>query len=155
MGAGNYPAGAGHCGLDPLPPPVPPRDVSPPAALRFDGASKDFLLDANGHYYAIHPVDQQVALVLLVGLGTIASAPTVGAAFRRIQRITSSTQSQATDMANAALRKLVTAQKVAIVAIDVEISLPQGATLIAVTYQNLVTGTTPTFSLPSGNFTGL
>lgn len=155
MGAGDFPAGFGPCGMDPLPPPVPPRAVTPPAALRFDGATKDFLLDAEGHYLAIHPVDQAVALALLVGLGTAPSAPAVGAAFRQIKRITPSTKVQATNMATAALAALVRAGKVGVLSIAVEVRLPQGATLIAVTYQNLLTKKTPTFSLPSGSFTGL
>lgn len=155
MGAGNFPAGFGPCGMDPLPPPVPPRSVTPPAALRFDGASKDFLLDAEGHYLAIHPVDQAVAIALLVGLGTVTSAPGVGAAFRQIKRITPSTKTQAEDMARSALAKLTRAKKIQILDIEVEVQLPQGAVRVAVSYANLVTQKTPTFSLPSGSFTGL
>jgi hypothetical protein len=154
-GAGSFPAGSGPCGLDPLSPPPPPRSVTPPAALRFDGQSQDLLLDSSGHYLAIHPIDQQVALALLIGLGTIGSAPTVGAAFRQITRITNATQTQATNMARAALAALVSAKKIQITDITVEVSLPQGATLIAVTYLNLVTSKTPTFTAPQGTFTGL
>jgi hypothetical protein len=154
MPAGTFPAGIGPCGLDPLPDPLPARDVSPPVALRFDGATQDFPLDANGRYLSIHPVDQQVALALLIGLGTLPSVPTVGAAFRQITRITNATETQAANMARAALAKLVAAKEVQIVTIDVEVRLPQGSTSIAVTYLNLVTSKKKTFSLPQGTFTG-
>jgi len=152
MGAGNFPAGFGPAGLDPLPDPVPPRSVTPPAALRYDGATKDFPLDANGHYLGIHPVDQAVALALLIGLGTISSARNTGAAFRQIKRITPSTVAQATDMANAALKDLVRAKKIEILDISVETRVPPGATLVAVSYTNLVTKKRATITTPSKPF---
>lgn len=156
MGAGSFPAGLGLCGLDPLPNPVPPRSVTFPVALQYDGQSKDFLLDANGEYLSIHPVDQAVALALILGLGTISSAPSAGAAFRQIKRITNTTPKQAEDMVRAALRDLVNAKKISIVTINVETRMTQGSTLIDVTYVNLVTKKSPTtISLPSGQFTGL
>ena len=42
MALGDYLAGLGLAGYDPQIPPGAPRNVQPPAALRFDGASRDF-----------------------------------------------------------------------------------------------------------------
>ena len=68
-GAGSSPAGAEPCGEYVLPAPVAARDVTAPASLYFDGATKTFPLDANGRYRSLHPVDQAVALALLEQLG--------------------------------------------------------------------------------------
>lgn len=139
MGAGNFPAGMGPQGLDPLPPPSPPRDVTIPAALYFDGRTQGFPLDAAGHYVGIHPVDQATALALIVRLGTLASAPTTGAGFRNIHKITKAAANTATSMAHAALASLVQAQDIQILSIQVETKRTQGAILIAVSYRNLRT----------------
>jgi hypothetical protein len=155
MGLGDFPAGEGLGGLDPIPLVLGPNGLTAPVALRYDGATKDFLLDANGHYLGIHPVDQQVALALICGLGTMPAAPKVGAAFRQIKRITPSTPKQAEDMARTALSSLVSGGLIKIVAIEVETTALQGAVLIAVTYVNMLTQKRPTFSLPSASFTGL
>lgn len=139
MGLGDFPCGGSPCGHDALPPPVPPRTTQPPVALRYDGATKDFLKDDSGRYLEVHPVDQEVALALCVGLGTLPSVPGAGAAFRKIKRITNSTPNLASDMAKAALSDLVRAGKIQIQSIAAETRVPPGATLIAVTYVNLVT----------------
>lgn len=139
MGAGNFPAGAGPAGLDPLPPPSPPRDVSPPAALYFDGRTQGFPLDAQGRYVGIHPVDQAVALALIVRLGTLGAVPEQGAAFRDIRKITPSTGTQATDMARIALAAIVQRGDITILDIQVETRRTMGAVLIAVSYKNLRT----------------
>jgi len=158
MGAGAFPAGVGPAGADPLPVPfgaTPPRNRTPPAALLFDGASQDFLLDpATGLYREINPVDQQVALALLVNLGSITSAPEVGAPFRSILRITPSTKTEATRMAQDALADLVQQQLIQVVTVEVDVYF-EGGFAVAVQYRNLVTQQTPTFSLPQGSFTGM
>lgn len=154
MGAGSRRAGFGPSGVDPLPPPVPPRNVTPPAALWFDGATQDFLLDpVTGLYVPLNPVDQKVALALLVNLGSISSAPAVGASFRQIRRITYSTKTEATRAANDALVSLVTAGQIQIVGIVVDL-YTFGGFAVAVTYTNLTTKRTPTFTAPTGTFTG-
>ncbi len=136
MGAGMFPAGSGPSGLDPLAPPSPPRSVTPPAALYFDGQTQGFPLDAQGHYVGIHPVDQAVALALIVRLGTLGSVPGLGAGFRNIRKITTSTGTQATDMARIALASIVQAGDIMILDIQVE-TRRTGAVLIAVSYKNL------------------
>ena len=153
-GAGGSPAGLSPAGVDPLPPPVPPRFVVPPAALWFDGATKDFLLDpSTGLYVPLNPVDQQVALALLVNLGSISSATNVGAAFRSIVRITPSTKTEAVAFANNALVALVSRGFITISDIAVDV-YALGGFAVAVSYVNQTTGKTPTFSAPQGTFTG-
>lgn len=138
MGAGSFAAGLGLAGLDPLPPQNQPRNVSPPAALYFDGASKGFPLDSNGHYLSIHPVDQAVALALLVKLGSLASAPEMGAAFASITKILPSTVATATGYANTALQTFVTNQQIKILDIAVTTGSPKGSFSVTVTYINLI-----------------
>lgn len=156
-GAGSFPAGFGPAGVDPLPVPfgtAPPRSVVPPAALWFDGATQDFLLDpTTGLYVPLHPVDQQVALALLVNLGSVSSATGVGAAFRSITRITPSTKTQVTRAASNALASLVQARLVQVDDIAVSL-LAFGGFAVAVSYENLVTRKSPTFMAPQGTFTG-
>lgn len=138
MGAGSFAAGLGLAGLDPLPPANPPRNVSPPAALYFDGASRGFPLDAQGHYLGIHPVDQAVAVALIVSLGSLSSAPEVGAAFTSIKRVGPSTVATATDYANRALATLVQAKKIQILGIVVT-TPTRGSIVVTVSYVNLIT----------------
>lgn len=140
MGAGTFPAGQGGAGLDPLPTFPQPLTPRATAALYFDGATADFPLDANGYYLGIDPIDQEVALALLIRLGTLSSVPELGAAFRTIRKITPQTVAIATDMANTALADLVSAKQIEIVNIDVQTRpRPTGAVLIAVAYKNLTT----------------
>lgn len=153
-GAGGFPAGFGPAGVDPLPPPTPPRRVVPPPALWFDGATKDFLLDTStGLYVPLHPVDQEVALALLINLGSISSATSVGASFRSIKRITPSTKTQATRAAQDALVQLVQQRLIQIDQIEIDV-YTIGGFAVAVSYENLVTKKTPTFTAPQGTFTG-
>ena len=154
MGAGSFPAGFGPTGLDPLPPPPRARDVTPPAALWFDGATQDFLLDrSTGLYVPLHPVDQRVALALLVNLGSLSGAPAVGAAFRSITRITPSTKTEVVSDATNALLPLVQQRLIRVDDIAVEVYVI-GGFACAVSYTNLVTQKTPTFTAPQGTFTG-
>ena len=86
-GLGTYLAGMGPMGYSPSVPPNAPRDVRPPAALYFDGQTRDFPLDENGFYREVHPVDQKVELQLSLPRGAIASTPGIGNHLRTIQRV--------------------------------------------------------------------
>jgi hypothetical protein len=153
--AGGFPAGFGPAGLDPLPSSVPPRTITPPAALWFDGASQDYLYDpATGLYLELNPIDQQVALALCLNLGSIASASGAGAGFRSIQRITRSTKTEVERDANDALLSLVQRRVIQIDSIAVDLYV-LGGFAVAVTYENLTTKKKPTFTAPQGSFTGL
>jgi hypothetical protein len=78
MGAGDTQAGSAPAGIDPPPSPTPPRDVQPPQALLFDGATRDVPLDANGRYEEADPVDHRVAVALFSTLAAIPSAQEIG-----------------------------------------------------------------------------
>ncbi len=138
MGAAQYPAGNGPAGEDPLPALTAPRNVQPPAALLFDGASRAFPLDANGLYRAIHPVDQRVALALLIALGTVGSAPSLGSSLRAIRRIVPTTPTDARNRIDVALSDLVAARDIEVTKVEVETRrAPTGSLLVAVSYRNL------------------
>ncbi len=86
MGAGDYPAGEGFAGHDPV-----ASSTATPAtalsALKFDGASKDWLQGADGRLEGVHPIDQAVALSVHLVQGTIAGVPTVGDTTRLITHV--------------------------------------------------------------------
>lgn len=85
MGAGQYNAGASPTTGSPT---VLGSAVARtlPTALWFDGKTKTYLLDeTTGQYKSIHPVDQRVALKLLVKYGTIKASPKMGNRFHLIQ----------------------------------------------------------------------
>ena len=86
-GIGWFPAGIGAAGHDPVIPPGAPRDVYPPAALQFDGQTRNYPLNETGFYEASHPVDQRVALALSISRGAIAAAPNIGNRLRTIRRV--------------------------------------------------------------------
>jgi hypothetical protein len=77
MPTGVFPAGLGPAGADPVQTGVTlPRKL--PKAIRYEGATRDFPLDAMGHYQAVTPVEQGFALGLCVKQGDIKSSPTTG-----------------------------------------------------------------------------
>ena len=83
-GAGSGVAGAGLAGKS-APASLAPRDVRPPRALYFDGASRDMLLvTATGLYRSLHPVDQKMAMALVLRRGSIPVAPDLGSTFHEI-----------------------------------------------------------------------
>lgn len=138
MGAGDFDAGLGLAGEDPLPALTPPRNVQPPVALWFDGASADFLLDTGtGLYVPLHPVDQAVALALCIREGTLGSAPEVGNQLRTIRKLGPTTAATADTMVRNALSNLVQNKDIDLRKVEVQTRTPQGALLVAVTYHNL------------------
>ncbi len=138
-GAGTSPAGEEPCGEYVLPAATAARIVSAPASLYFDGATASNPLDANGRYLSLHPVDQAVALALIVRQGTISSAPNVGAKFRTIKKIVGNTTAVADDYARQALATLLAAKSISIRSIEVEAFPKTGGLAIAVNYVNLRT----------------
>lgn len=77
MGFGDSPFGSTPFGLDAAVE-TEARDVTPPAALRLDGDTKDFRLDSKGRYVAAHPVDTKVWHRLRIVAGSMRSAPGTG-----------------------------------------------------------------------------
>lgn len=98
MGAGVAPAGAGLAGYDPV---VVPSDATSsglepvqfyasargqttPLALKYDPSVLGFVMNADGSFQGVHPIDQQVALAMFIPYGSISSAPTVGAKWNTV-----------------------------------------------------------------------
>jgi hypothetical protein len=136
-GFGWLPAGVGPAGYNPVVPPNAPRDVRPPAALLFDGGTRDFPLDENGFYRAIHPVDQKVALALCVSRGAIAAVPGIGNKLRTIQRVRRDVAiTLVNNYVREALADLIAAKSIQVDKIEVDPDVP-GRLLFAVTYLNL------------------
>ena len=92
MGAGNFAAGQGFGGADPV------LDPSLPPVFRFPDAIHPLIetgsfkleqrVELSGLTWAsIHPVDQAVILAFMIRRGTYAPAPEIGATFREITRI--------------------------------------------------------------------
>lgn len=137
LGLGWFPAGIGPAGYDPVVPPDAPRNVRPPAALRLDGPSRDYVLDANGFYAESHPVDQKVGLALLVSRGAIASVPGIGNKLRTIRRVSAAVaETLARQYIREALAELITGKSIAIDSIVVDTAVA-GRLLFSVAYKNL------------------
>jgi hypothetical protein len=90
MPAGSYPAGFAPAGADPITSTFAPR-AQRPVALRYEGSTSDFPLDANGNYEAVTPVEQGFALALCVKQGDIKSSPTTGNTLHEIVYIDGAT----------------------------------------------------------------
>lgn len=102
-------AGAGPAGHDPV---VTSEAVLPPAdvaATLFDGQTLDFPLDDldsdAANWTAVHPVDQEVELALLIPAGTIGSALDVGHTYRDVDIGAPSLQADVEDRTRQALRR--------------------------------------------------
>lgn len=137
LGLGWFPAGIGPAGYDPVVPPDAPRNVRPPAALRLDGASRDYVLDDDGFYAELHPVDQKVALALLVSRGAIAAVPGLGNKLRTIRRVSAAVAETLTrQYIREALADLIRGKSIEVESVVVDTSVA-GRLLFSVAYKNL------------------
>lgn len=57
---------------------TPDTLVTRSVAIHFDGLTRDFPLEADGHYTSIHPVDSAMQMRLMVAAKGIKSSPTTG-----------------------------------------------------------------------------
>jgi len=128
-------AGEGLAGADDL---VPPVEVAlrRAAGIFFDGSTRDFPLDDDGRHVAIHPVDSAMQIALMVGLGTVGSAPDVGNdlvgnEYLEPQRL----GARVSDSVRRATASLVARGDVTIEAIDHDTSLG-GGLFVSVSYFN-------------------
>src|SRR6266436_1896982 len=138
LGAGQFPAGTGPGGFAPQNAPAPGQIRLPPRAVNYDPQIRDFTT-TNGLYDAIHPVDQQVILALTIPLGSLKSAPTVGNTYHQVNRLSGITLvNEAEDRTKLALKRLLNAQKIEIIRIDVDVRV-RGQFKVAVSYINLLT----------------
>jgi hypothetical protein len=102
MALGDYPAGEGPAGFDPV---MASSRVAPvvPKALYIDLEKRTVLYDANGYAKAMHPVDQTMAICCGIKKGTLTSSPDDGLDVDRIlQASLASRQSVAEDAVNVA-----------------------------------------------------
>ncbi len=138
MGAGDLPAGDDLAGDGFELVVSRPRNVSPPAAVLYDGATRDFPLDAAGLYTEEHPTDQKVGLALIVAQGTVSGSATLGSKLRAKRLINSETiRTEVAYIVNTALASLVAAKEIVIVRIDVDLGAPDRV-LVRVVYENLL-----------------
>lgn len=138
MGAGDLPAGDDLAGDGFELEVSRPRNVSPPAAILYDGASRDFPIDATGLPVEEHPTDQKVSLALIVVQGTVAGSSTLGSKLRNKRLINSETiRTEVAYIVNTALASLVAAKEIVIVRIDVDLGAPDRV-LVRVVYENLL-----------------
>lgn len=112
--------------------------------LKTDGQALDFEKDAKGRTVGTHPVDQGMALSLLVRQGSIGSAPNVGNTLHEVEIGVQSTAADVRDRVMNAypLSRYVEQQDVNIIEIAHE-ELSSGLK-VAVSYRNLRTGKTGT-----------
>ena len=138
MGAGDLPAGDDLAGDGFELVVSRPRNVSPPAAILYDGASRDFPLDADGRPIEEHPTDQKVGLALIVVQGTVAGSSTLGSKLRNKRYINDTTiRTEITYIVNTALASLVAAKEIAIARVDVDVG-ESSRVLVRVVYENLL-----------------
>jgi hypothetical protein len=139
MGAGDYPAGTGPAGHDPIVT-TQPRAFVTPAALKYHGASRGFLLDSStGVLEACHPVDQKMAFGLLFRRGSIKGDRRVGNTFHLIESThNADLEQQLWDRARTAypVSEVLAAGDAVIERIEHEVR-EHGGLGIAVTYRNL------------------
>jgi hypothetical protein len=140
MGAGEFPAGAGLAGSDP----VNPASASifgraPARALTFDLLTRRFLFNSDGSATDTHPVDQKVVLALGVELGALLAAPTIGNRLRaRLSRVApQKIAAIALDEVRVTLKRLLDANDIALLSVDVDGETVRGRVTIAIAYVNL------------------
>jgi len=132
---GNPNPGAGFPGdgdltLVPFAPPIQPR------ALWFDPVSRDFLMDSNGRYLDLHPVDAAVLSQLLFEFGKIPAVPTMGQSYRQVESaFADDVLADVQARTRVALKDIVSRGDITIdnVAIDTR---PTGALFVQVDYFN-------------------
>lgn len=115
-----------------------PRNVSPPAAILYDGATRDFPLDAAGLYVEEHPTDQKAALALIVLAGSLSGSPNIGSKLREKRYLNVLTiRTEILYVVKVALADLLKAKEIALIRVDVEL-VTSSRLLVRVVYENLL-----------------
>lgn|SRR5512138_21355 len=139
MGFGTHPWGLAPFGFDPQ---VfsSARDATPPAALAFDGTTRNYKLDSRGRFQEAHPVDAKVFLILRTLAGSIRSAPTTGQTVNAIAYIDQlRVRAQVEDRVRSALAPVINAGEIRLDNIEIDTSV-RGRIMFEVTYFNRVSG---------------
>lgn len=138
MGAGSAGAGVGPAGQDPVADPSAAPPIRPAAAVWYDGANRDFLLDDDGGYKTLHYVDQKVALALVIGEGDIAGVPTFGSRLKSIKRGNAAQLAKrAEDAVLLALADIISRRQIEVIGVSVNTNV-RGRLIVTVTYNNLL-----------------
>lgn len=148
-GAGTYPAGFGPPGFAPVVAADPPDPATYPRSILLDGATRDFTLDAKGRYVDLHPVDQKVALALLVAKGKLAADSSQGQALASVTFGTD-VVNKTTTTVREAVADIVAANEISIIAIEVDAKADVGAIFVAFSYLNLITQKTGDQTIRTG-----
>lgn len=136
MGAGDLPAGSGAAGHDDVITMPAAREVPAWNALLRDATTKDWLLDENGFYRTLHPVDARVELAMSTVAGAIKSAPDVGNKLRSFEYLTVDINTRVSHEVRRVLNDEVRAGNIKIVSIVPSQPNP-GALLVDLQYVNL------------------
>lgn len=100
-------AGAGGAGVG-LADPTAATTPTTPWALKLDPLSRDFVMDEDGRYVSVHPVDHQAMMRLAPALGTIRSAAGQGGPWKNLEIADEATMTRRlTEEVRAAWRPLI------------------------------------------------
>lgn len=117
---GSFDLGADSLG-DGLDAPTPSPARTAPAAILFDVTTRQHVLNEDGTFEYLHPVDAAVVNALFIARGRLSSSPTTGARFREIRSAYDPrARATAEDMVRQALKSLTDSGDVTIVAISYE-----------------------------------
>jgi hypothetical protein len=141
MGAGNFPAGTGFAGLDPVAPYSPsPQAGSPPEAMVFDLTTRQWVINDDGTMASQHPVDQEVQLALGIEFGKIPCVPADGNTLRQITRAAGDQlESEVDDAVHNAIDYLVASNSISLDQINVFPFSATNAFIAQIVYTNLIT----------------
>lgn len=146
MGAGSFPAGEGFAGFDPgYTPPAAPLALRTPVAIEYDPATRTYVVQASdGTLVEIHPIDQQVAILLTIEDGSVPSTTGTGARFRKLvaRADPANIPGIALNEAKRVLADLITSGDIELVSVTTDTSVP-GRVYIYVEYKNLRLASAP------------
>lgn len=143
MGAGDFPAGVGGAGFDPVTEFAAPTVQPLPGAVRWSLETRDSVYSESGTFTPTSPIDAQMTLGLGTRKGTISGAPEIGHTFAETNLATTdqAIQRDVEERARAAVpvATLLAAKDVEILSVQWSFSRWGGLT-VSTQYRNLRTG---------------
>lgn len=137
-GAGGSGAGLGGAGVGLSTPSSSTDTASPPWALKLDPLSRDFVLDENGRYVSVHPIDHQAMMRLAPALGTIPSASGQGGPWKTLEIDSEANMTRRLEEdVRAAWRDLIEAGAVRLVRVSAKPANSIGRGRIEIVWMNL------------------
>lgn len=144
MGFGLDPAGLAPAGLD-LPVTTERRDAKTPQALVLDGATRNFVVNADGRFAATHWVDAKLFNRLRIRKGSVRSAPELGNDIANLDYIDPVTiEAYVRDKVRLATEDMIAAGEIAERSLELDLSV-RGRVAYAYNYTNLLNGRKDTF----------